>query len=71
MGLVLAWLISWLAVMAFGDSWCVGVTCLWCAWRGNARSLSAWMKVWMAVCSEGYSDEEPTPRHAHGVAIEC
>ena len=49
LGLVLAWLImlgspSWLLAIHGA----LGVTCLWCAWRGNARSLSAWMKVWMA-----------------------
>ena len=49
LGLVLAWLImlgspSWILALHCA----LGVTCLWCAWRGNARSLSAWMKVWMA-----------------------
>ena len=48
MGLVVGWLTmlgspSWL----LGLHGALGVTRLWCAWRGNARSLSAWMKVWM------------------------
>ena len=49
MGLVLAWFAmlgspTWLWVLHGA----LGLTCLWCAWQGNARSLSAWMKVWMA-----------------------
>ena len=54
MGLVLAWFTllgspSWLLVLHGA----LGVTCLWFAWRGNARSLSAWMKVWMASLFAG------------------